>query len=227
MRPVDKGSAPNVYTKYQDAGTDLQARIGDYCSYCERQIETHLAVEHIQPKIRRPSLRNAWRNFLLGCVHCNSSKGKRRVNVRDHFWPDLDNTLRAFKYNRGGLITPQDALNRAMKAKAQASIILTGLDKYPGNCGREPSASDRRWLRRLETWQLAEKDKQRLAINDTLEVRELIVENAVARGMFSVWWTVFSDDANMRLRLREAFRGTDAGCFDAHEDLVPRTGGQL
>ena len=50
MRPVDKGTAPTVYTKYQDAGPDLQSRLGDYCSYCERQIETHLAVEHIQPK---------------------------------------------------------------------------------------------------------------------------------------------------------------------------------
>jgi hypothetical protein len=50
MRPVNRGAAPAVYTNYQNAGPDLQACLGDYCSYCERQIETHLAVEHIQPK---------------------------------------------------------------------------------------------------------------------------------------------------------------------------------
>ena len=76
MRPVDKGVAPARYVRYQDANSDLRGRIGDYCSYCERQIETHLAVEHVQPKVRRTTLRNSWSNFLLGCVNCNSSKGK-------------------------------------------------------------------------------------------------------------------------------------------------------
>ena len=76
MRPVDKGPAPKVYTRYQDASTDLKGRLGDYCSYCERHIETHLAVEHVQAKVQRASLRNSWANLLLGCVHCNSSKGK-------------------------------------------------------------------------------------------------------------------------------------------------------
>src|SRR5262245_18942638 len=92
MRPVDKGVAPAEYARYQDAGRDLQARLGDFCSYCERQIETHLAVEHVQPKIRRASLRNAWSYFLLGCVHFNSRKGKKRVALRDYYWPDNDNT---------------------------------------------------------------------------------------------------------------------------------------
>ena len=88
MRPVDKGAAPAVYAKYQDAGPDLQARLGDYCSYCERQIETNLAVEHIQPKSHVPALRTDWTNFLLGCVNCNSSKGNTPINLRDYFWPD-------------------------------------------------------------------------------------------------------------------------------------------
>ena len=42
MRPVDKGAAPAVYTHYKNARVDLIGRLGDYCSYCERQIETHL-----------------------------------------------------------------------------------------------------------------------------------------------------------------------------------------
>lgn len=227
MRPVDKGAAPAAYARYQDAGPDLQACLGDYCSYCERQIETHLAVEHVQPKARRHTLRVAWRNFLLGCVHCNSCKGKKRVALRNYYWPDRDNTLRAFGYVKGGLILPSAMLSAAEQSRAQDTITLTGLDKYPGNAGREPTPSDRRWLRRQELWQMAEKDCARLLTNDTPEVRELIVENALARGMFSIWWTVFAGEVDMRRRLREAFLGTHGASFDVNEDLVPRAGGQL
>lgn len=227
MRPVDKGAAPAAYASYQDAGPDLQARLGDYCSYCERQIETHLAVEHVQSKVRRASLRNRWGNFLLGCVHCNSSKGKKRIALRDYFWPDRDNTLRAFDYVKGGLVLPCATLNAAERGKAQGTMALTGLDKYPGNAGREPTVSDRRWQRRYEIWQLAEKDRARLADQDTPVVRELIVENATARGMFSIWWTVFTGDTDMRRRLREAFVGTHGASFDANENTVPRAKGQL
>ena len=148
MRPVDKGAAPTTYARYQDASVDLRARLGDYCSYCERQIETHLAVEHVQPKVWRPMLRNSWTNFLLGCVHCNSSKGNKLVALRDYFWPDRDNTLRAFEYVNGGLVRPHSNLVAFDRVRAQDTIVLTGLDKFPGNTGREPSASDRRWLRR-------------------------------------------------------------------------------
>lgn len=227
MRPVEKGTAPAIYARYQDAGADLQARLGDYCSYCERQIETHLAVEHIQPKSRHAKLRTAWRNFLLGCVHCNSSKGKRRIALGRYYWPDRDNTLRAFDYTKGGLVEPRAGLSAAEVAIAQATIELMGLDKYPGNLGREPSLSDRRWLRRQQIWQMATMDRDRLAANNTIQVRELIVENAVGRGMFSIWWTVFAGDADMRRRLREAFVGTHYPSFDGNEDLVPRIGGQL
>src|SRR5690242_20526604 len=114
MRPVDKGLPSAVYTSYQDAGPDLLGRIGDYCSYCERQIETNLAVEHIQPKSLVPTLRNSWSNFLLGCVNCNSSKGDTPVNLSDYFWPDQDNTLRAFEYVRGGLVKPHSALTSSL-----------------------------------------------------------------------------------------------------------------
>lgn len=227
MRPVDKGSAPAVYARYQEACADLQARLGDYCSYCERRIETHLAVEHVQPKVRRKTMRNLWSNFLLGCVHCNSSKGKKRIALRDYFWPDRDNTLRAFEYRSGGLVHPHTGLIPVERVRARDTIALTGLDKFPGNPGREPTASDRRWLRRLETWQLAEKDRARLVIHDTAVVRELIIENAIARGMFSIWWTVFAGDVDMRQRLRVAFIGTHGASFDINENPVPRAGGRL
>lgn len=227
MRPVDKGVPARTYTKYQDAGPDLRDRLGDYCSYCERQIETNLAVEHIQPKTPVPSLRNDWSNFLLSCVNCNSSKGDTEVDLLAYLWPDCDNTLRAFEYVRGGLVQPNPSQPSTIQVKASATIMLVGLDKYPGNPDREPTSSDNRWLRRLEAWKLAEKDLQRLTVNDSVEVRELIVENALGRGLFSIWWTVFSGDKDMKRRLREAFKGTAVDCFDSNEDLQQRNGGQL
>lgn len=229
MRPVERGAAPRGYTNYQDAGADLQARLGDYCSYCERQIETNLAVEHIQPKDPVPALRNEWTNFLLGCNNCNSSKGAIAVSIPDYLWPDLDNTIRAFKYGMGGLVAPSPDLSLAIQAKAQNSILLTGLDKDPGNPNpaRRPTNVDKRWRRRLEAWQLAERSKQRLTEADSPQLREQIVETAVARGMFSVWYHAFAGNSDMRRRLREAFAGTAYACFDPNEDPLPRAGGQV
>ncbi|QKS28442.1 MAG: hypothetical protein FAZ92_01840 [Accumulibacter sp.] len=227
MRPVDKGAAPAVYDKYQNALSDLRARLGDYCSYCERQIETNLAVEHIQPKSRAAALCTDWANFLLGCVNCNSSKGSTPINLVDYLWPDADNTLRAFEYVRGGMIQPDAALAPNLAAKAQATISLTGLDRYPGGPGQAPTTADQRWLRRQQAWEKAEWARDILAGQDTNEVRELIVSFATARGEFSIWWTVFAADIDMRRRLREAFIGTHAASFDVNENPIPRTGGQL
>ena len=227
MRPVDKGVAPAGYARYQDAGPDLRARLGDYCSYCERQIETNLAVEHIQPKSLVPALITDWNNFLLACANCNSTKGDSPINLVDYFWPHTDNPLRAFVYFPGGLIGPHSRLLQAEATKAAATLELTGLDHYPGNPGKVPTISDQRWRRRLEIWQLANKGRSRLAEQNTVVVRELIVENAIARGMFSIWWTVFAGDIDMRRRLREAFTGTHGASFDIDENPVPRIGGQL
>ena len=227
MRPVDKGAAPRVYAIYQDAAGDLRAALGDYCSYCERQIETHLAVEHIQPKSRRKSLAKTWSNFLFGCVNCNSSKGKKRVALKNYFWPDRDNTLRALVYVNGGLVQPHPQLLPVDARKALATIALTGLDKFPGNPGREPTDADQRWLRRQQAWTLADRCVKMLAANNTAEVRELIVEAALGRGIFSIWWTAFAGDADMRRRLRQAFLGTCPNSFDPNENLQSRPGGQL
>ncbi|MDE0529140.1 MAG: HNH endonuclease [Truepera sp.] len=227
MRPVDKGTAPNVYAHYQDARVDLIDRLGNYCSYCERRVETHLAVEHILPQSQNYTLRNSWANFLLSCVHCNSSKGNKHVVLGNYYWPDRDNTLRAIEYVDGGLAQPHAGLTAGDQVRARDTIALTGLDKSPGNQDREPTASDRRWLRRQQTWQLAKELRACLATEDTAVVRELIVKNAIARGMFSIWWTVFAGDVDMRRRLREAFIGTHEESFDISENPVPRVGGLL
>ena len=227
MRPVEKGLAPTVYSSCEDARTDLRTRLGDYCSYCERRIETNLAVEHIQPKSIAPALSKNKVNLLLACVNCNSTKADTPICRVDYLWPDVDNTLRAFEYVLGGRINTHPSLMPTMAKKAVATLQLIGLDRYPGNGGQEPSLADRRWKSRQEGWEKAEWCRDTLTGQNTTVMRKLIVECAIACGMFSIWWTVFAGDVDMRRRLRKAFVGTHAGSFDAKETPVPRTGGQL
>lgn len=227
MRPVDKGVAPAVYAQYQDAGPDLRERLGDYCSYCERWIETNLAVEHIQPKSVAEALVTEWDNLLLACVNCNSTKGDTPIKLADYFWPDTDNTLLAFEYLPGGRIGPHPGLLPAMTRKAVTTLKLTGLDRYPSGPAQKPTKSDRRWLRRQQAWTKAGRYRDVLAAHDTVELRKAIVDVATGRGEFSIWWTVFAGDVDMRRRLREAFIGTHAASFDINENPIPRVGGQL
>lgn len=238
MRPVTRGAIPNgpdgqprQFASYGDAGPELQKRLGDYCSYCERQIETHLAVEHIRPKkpggAAHPGRLLDWDNFLLGCVHCNSRKGDTDVELADYLWPDTDNTFRAIEFSEGGLVAAAN-LGPVLKPKAEAMIRLVGLDVDPGNPNRRrrPSESDKRWLKRREIWRLAIFARQRLARRDFPEMREQIVDTALGRGMFSIWMKIFEHDADMRRRFIEAFAGTARNCFDHEWQAVPRPGGQ-
>lgn len=229
MRPVNKGASPRSYSKYQDAQSDLVECVGDYCSYCERQIETNLAVEHVQPKSEVPEMRNEWSNFLLGCVNCNSCKSDTVVDIDGFLWPDADNTFLAFTYSADGIVSVNTALPLEVASRAQSTLLLVGLDRVPGHPDKTkwPTSKDKRWQRRLEAWGLATRDLARLQRGDTVDVRELIVENAQARGLFSIWMKVFDDDADMRQRLIAGFKGTATDCFDASGNPVPRHGGKL
>lgn len=229
MRPIEKGASPREYRRYQDAQPDLVERIGDYCSYCERQIETNLAVEHIQPKSINPHLRDIWDNFLLGCTNCNSCKGSKRVNIHSYIWPDTDNSFLAFDYTDNGRVAIKVGLSPENTLRAKRTIILVGLDKEPGHPNRRkrPTRQDQRWLRRQQVWDLANKNLERLTRNNTEEVRNLIVDCALARGMFSIWMKVFEADEDMRCRFIRAFRGTSPNCFSAGGIPISRVGGKL
>lgn len=226
MRPVEKGSAPAIYTNYADALPDLVQRIGRYCSYCERYITTNLAVEHVQPKSLASALALLWSNFLVACVNCNSCKGDTAITLADYLWPDNDNTIRAYQYSAGGIVTPHSTLSTVLTTKAQASLTLVGLDRIP-NAAIPPTPQDLRWNHRREAWGKATFAHQRLATNNTTEMREQIIDTATSTGFFSIWWTVFSADADMRSRLRLAFVGTCPDSFDASGNLKPRSRGQL
>jgi len=162
-------------------------------------------------------------------VNCNSNKGDAAVALADYIWPDTENTISAFEYKAGGMINARGGLDVALKAKAAATLRLAGLDKYPGNPepGREPTSADQRWQRRFEAWQMAEWCRKQVAANDTDQVRSLVVEVAKGRGMYSIFWTIFEGDVDLRRRLREAFVGTSFACFDPNEDPLPRLGGQV
>lgn len=227
MRPVEKGPSPApAYAAYGDATADLEGRLGRYCSYCERRLETHLAVEHVQPKSLVPGLALTWANFLLACVNCNSCKGDAPINLPTLLWPDLDNTLRAFRYTAGGLVDVDSTIPPALQSSAAALRTLVGLDRVPG-AAVEPTDSDLRWNRRREAWDKAVRACQRLMASDTPELREQIAETAQESGMFSIWWEVFATDIDMRRRFRLAFLGTCANSFNASEELQARPGGQL
>lgn len=228
MRPIEKGASPApAYGAYGDAIGDLEERLGRYCSYCERRLETHLAVEHVQPKSLVPGLALTWGNFLLACVNCNSCKGNTPINVPNFLWPDLDNTLRALRYSVGGLVDVDPTIPPPVQAALAIALrSLVGLDRVPG-AAIEPTENDLRWNRRRETWDKAARARQRLMVNDTDVLREQIAETAQESGMFSIWWEVFGDDIDMRRRLRLAFVGTCANSFNANEDLQARPGGQL
>ncbi len=238
MRPIVRGDCPQngqgndiQFNQYKNARGELLSRLGEYCSYCEMELDTSLAVEHIRPKkppgaaIEIAARVSDWHNFLLACTNCNSTKSNKEVVLDEYLWPDRDNTYLAIKYSEGGLVDPADYLPPALETKAEETIKLTGLDKKPG---ANAAASDRRWNNRREAWDKAVRAKSRLARNNTQDFKDQILDTAVDKGYWSIWMTVFSDDADMLQRLITSFSGTCGQCFDANNNYEPiaRTGGQ-
>lgn len=223
MRPVRKGLSPQTqdFDDYKDAKPDLVARLGSYCSYCERYIPTNLAVEHIQPKALSAyqHLEGRWDNFLLGCVNCNSSKTDKDVVFQNCLLPDRDNTFAAFEYLENGDIQPsQAAIAAGIEQAATATLELVGLDKALIRTldvnGRQV-ALDRK-SQRMQTWLMAKDAKQGLETSPfNIPLQECVVKLAVQRGFFSIWMTVFSHDTQMCNLLIDEFAGTrDSQCFD-------------
>lgn len=81
-------------------------------------------------------------------------------------------------YQRGGLVLVNKVLKSSAQNKAQKTLKLTGLNKTADNS----TDSDRRWMKRCDAWNVAQKAKQNLSKNDTPEMCEQIVETALARG---------------------------------------------
>jgi hypothetical protein len=234
MRPVHRGpvpeadGVPKTYAAYGDARDGLIARLGDYCSYCELPCHEGPAVEHVQPKggsHGRPELELIWDNFLLGCRYCNSVKRDTPVNLSDFFWPDQDNTFRAFTYATDRAPQPAAGLSPLERAQAERTLRLTGLDREPSHPKLTPK--DRRWLKRREAWGKAIISFGDLQRSPSEAMRCQIVLNALGTGFWSVWMTVFSGDRDMLRRFVASFVGTERACFDADMKPVLRASGRL
>ncbi len=229
MRPVRRNTSPETtdYSDYKNAKTALIGRIASgiingvklksYCSYCERAIDTNLAVEHIEPKdgtYGKPHLIGRWNNFLLACVNCNSTKGAKEVISSDIYLPDRDNTFIAFSYQADGNVKPSSDTD----TKAFSTLSLVGLNKEL----RETYDADGfliaqdRASQRLNIWGLAESSLDDYLLNPTNQtVKNLIVKNMILGGFFSIWMTVFNNYPDMKLLFINAMNGTaESGCFD-------------
>lgn len=198
--PVGKEGTPLAIREYQDAREPLIQRLGKYCSYCEMPLDNSPAVEHVRPKSLHPKLERCWDNFLLACAYCNATKGSKDVELDSCFWPDKDNTFQVFTYYESGGVEVAEELDSDNEEKAQLTLNLTGF-------GTE--SDSRRSVGRRDACGLAHKALTNLSRLDREELREQIIDTATSRGYWSVWMTVFADDADMRQRLVMKFTGTN------------------
>lgn len=220
MRPILRGASPQAadYGNYREAFPELAARIGAYCSYCERRIATQLAVEHIQPKglPAYEHLQGRWENFLLGCVNCNSTKKDKDVVLANVLLPDRDNTAAAYIYTMDGKITIPASLTATQRAMAERTLALMGLDKPVSevvDSNGKLVAIDR-VAQRMEIWLIAQESKKDLQAHPSDGFRRQIARTATGHGFFSIWMTVFAADVAVRRLLINEFRGTARDCFD-------------
>jgi uncharacterized protein (TIGR02646 family) len=207
MRPINKGDHPRdeqnttlVFNHYTEATPYLKQRLGRYCNYCERMIAVSLAVEHVVPKSIEPRATLDWANFLLACANCNSSKQAKNIQHMDCLRPDVDDTYTALSYNESGAIKPNLNCSPDVQLKALRLLTLVGLDKYP-------STNDHRWDDRVQAWGRATQAQALLKKKRDAKMLDYLIASAQA-GAWSIWMTVFKDDAQVRQRLVQAFPGT-------------------
>ena len=228
MRPIDRGPAPRAYAAYGDAIGHLSERLGRYCSYCERRLPTHLAVEHVAPKSLHRGRELEWCNFLLGCFNCNSVKGDKDVSEENVFWPDRHNTIPAVEYSAGGFVRVSRGLDDRLRRRARSLVDLVGLDRHGARGWPRPTDRDWRWSQREEVWAAAEKCRSDFeSLGEAEAAADLVVQAARGHGFFSVWMAVFRRHAAVRRALIEGFPGTAHSCFNDEGDAVPRPGADL
>ena len=254
MRPVYRGPVPTRATgrgvqrllaeEYGFFRKALVRRIGEYCSYCEVPLGASLAVEHIVSKGDAAPLEVDWRNFLLACTNCNSSKGTQVTfnNIGQYYFP-ADTGVDTFDRFVYTLQAPDDVVCVSPAEPADQRAIRT-IELVQLNRQRpdDPKAADRRVANRTRTWQVAVDLRERLATyfarrgrdanNDlaTNLLKQQIVSAALTHGFWSVWMTVFGagtffDEATRDALLCELFvqpfPGTNHRIGPGCPNLVP------
>jgi uncharacterized protein (TIGR02646 family) len=233
MRPVERGPVPQVdgqpktYLKSTAAISDLEARLGKYCCYCERAFPSMLQVEHLSPKSRDHEGLTDWNNFLLACNICNTIKSRKPTNKDDFLWPDLDNTYRAIVYREGGFVEVNRVdLDEANQLRTRELINLVGLDRHQDHDWPDITGRDRRWEDREKVWKYAELTRGKFPA-PSLDDAQYIAAGAAGWGFFSVWMTVFRKVPLVRQNLIQAFLGTAISCFNAQGEPKARLGGKV
>ncbi len=229
MRPVRRRQSPFTedLQSYHDAKPHLIARLGSYCSYCERKIATGLHVEHIHAKSIREDLKGRWDNFLLSCINCNSIKGDKPVDIATMLLPDRDNTFIALRYAQDGAVQPSPDSTSAVQAMANALLDLVGLNKKTSYFfdENEKLVAQDRVTQRSEAWSLAQYTlADRVADPANQRLLRAAVNLASATGFFSIWMSVFTNDVAFKQNLLAAFPGTaESLCFslDTISDIAP------
>jgi len=227
MRPVVKSACPQengvnkVYKPHTKAKGDLETHLACYCSYCE-VFSSDLEVEHVISQHQDATLKHNWDNFLLACGRCNGkdNKSNKPVDFVSMHMPHRNNTFLSLKYLEGGYIVVNPDLVALAHTKATNLLNLICLDKSPSNpMYPNFNENDTRWKHRRLTW---EKAKDYLSYYEAGIVGvDLIIDYALAKGFFSVWFTVFREHANFKRLLIESFTGTAESCFDAGNNYEP------
>lgn len=202
MRPVDKGTAPNVYTDYGQARHNLADKIGYYCSYCEMGVNNMIEVEHIVPLDNGGDELN-WENFLLSCKYCNTVKKARNNDRVGYLWPDRDNTDLVFSYSETNVIEPVGSLSAQLINFANATIDLMGLDRVPGGVN-EPTEADTRWIIRQQAW-----DKAKKSYNNWGKLPDPVLAHQIGitslDGNYSIWCEVFKNEPDVLIEIDNAY----------------------
>jgi hypothetical protein len=219
--PVDANGDQIRFDPASDAKPLLEKAFGFYCCYCE-SFHHNLQVEHLVSQDQDPNREGCWYNFLLACSRCNGkdNKSNHSVDFLAFHFPHKDNTLISFCYFEGGKVTVNPGLEATEQEKARKLMKLVGLDKYPGNPEYVSiSPKDQRWNVRQTQWEFAQRkvvefEKGGISTNS-------VVEFALQRGHFSIWFTLFANHPDVREALIEAFKGTAKDCFDPTNGFNP------
>lgn len=226
MRPIQKtirlnpaGEHPLEFKDYKEAKPDLVIELGSFCSYCERPA-TDLHVEHIYAKKNYPHLEKRWDNFLLACKNYNSIKSDKEIN--NTFMPHTNNLLYFIFIEEGGIIKIKENINESDKEKTKAFVDLIGLDRTPGH--KNYSSKDKRWQDRQNVYEVAQRCLDRYK-NKEIDI-ETIIDVAMPRGFFSVWFTLFRNYKEILEALlfginqKIPFPNTDISSFDVNNQYT-------
>lgn len=236
MRPVSHVKTGIQLSDHKKAKPVLINSMGEYCAYCERQVDADsLHVEHIKPQKKHSKLGLTWGNFLLACGTCNTYKrhfqeANRQVGILNkQAWPHLDNTFNAYSYDKHGRVGVHGGLSAQQQVFAQQTLEMAGLDKTPAVAASYKKLGEiyETISRRKRAWDSAEIALAAYEQNPTDLQRLSVVNQARDSGFFSIWMALFTLHPVVKNDLIKCLKATSA-CFDMNGNSIsPRDIGRI